>query len=551
MHNGTMTTSKGGTVLQVESLSVAFENADKRTSVIEDVSLDVKAGELVAILGESGSGKTVTVRAIMNVLPENARLTAARMSFGETDLLELRGEARRQVQGRRIAMVMQDALSALNPVLRIGDQIGDILQAHTKLSAKQRRQRAIELLDMVGISSPETRVDDYPHQFSGGMRQRILIAMSIALEPDILIADEPTTALDVTVQAQILRLLHDLRQRLNMGVLLITHDIGVVMEVADRLIIMKQGKVVEEGQADDVFAKPAHEYTRELLGSVPQPGPGRVLSGEDQPLLVIDNVARSFKSGSLLNRRETRAVDGVSLDLKPGETVGIVGESGSGKSTLARMVVGLESVDSGTISFKGNDVTRRFGRGRSADLAGIEMIFQDPYSSLDPRMNIEDIITEPLRVIGEGNRASRRAKTVELLDLVGMPTDVLNRFPHQFSGGQRQRISIARALIRDPEILVCDEPVSALDVTIQAQVVDLLESIQQRVGISMLFISHDLSVVQNLAHRVLVMHHGQAVELGDVEQIFENPQEEYTRTLLSSVPPRNRQERGKLIATAN
>ena len=537
-------------VLTVRGLDIGFRGSSGVVSAVRGVDLDVRPGELVALLGESGSGKTVTARAIMGVEDEQAVVSAAELRLGDVSLLDLSSEERRRLRGDRMSMVLQDALSSLNPVLRIGDQIGEIFRVHRTMTRAQRKARAIELLDLVGIVDPASRVDDYPHQFSGGMRQRILIAMAIALEPDLLIADEPTTALDVTVQAQILRLLHDLRGRLDMGVLLITHDIGVVTEVADRLVVMHDGVVVERGDADRVFAHPEDPYTRTLLDSAPRPEPARelvVLEPErDELMLSVTGLSRTFRTGGAFTRREVHAVDSVDLTLRRGETLGIVGESGSGKSTLARMIVGLESVDSGTVLYRGRDVTRRTRGRRPGAQAGVQMVFQDPYTSLDPRMRVRDVIAEPHPVNRVGTAASRRDRVAELLELVGLKPDMMDRFPHQFSGGQRQRIDIARSLMRDPDVLVCDEPVSALDVTIQAQVVDLLVDLQDRLGLSILFISHDLSVVRNLAHRVLVMYHGKVVETGPVEQIFERPAHEYTRSLLASIPPLTRAERGKL-----
>ena len=555
-------------VLRVRGLDVRFTPAGRPPVVAATgVDLDVHAGELVALLGESGSGKTVTARAVMGIQDPAARVTATELTLSGVSLLDLDEGQRRQIRGERMSMVLQDALSSLNPVLTVGDQIGEIFRVHRGLSRRQARARAVELLDLVGIARPGERVDSYPHQFSGGMRQRILIAMAIALEPVLLIADEPTTALDVTVQAQILRLLDDLRRRLDMAVLLITHDIGVVTEVADRLAVMYRGEVVEQGDADAIFAAPQAPYTRTLLGSAPTPAPPRILlpagvvtagtapsgvgSGAeatvtDDVILRATGISRAFHTGSRLSRTSVRAVDGVDLTLRHGETLAVVGESGSGKSTLARILVGLESADEGTVDFRGTDVTRRTHGRRQGSRAGIPMVFQDPYTSLDPRMRVRDLVAEPMTVRRTGTRDERYARAAEVLDLVGLGADAMDRFPHQFSGGQRQRIGIARALVRDPDVLVCDEPVSALDVTIQAQVVDLLVELQERLGVGIVFISHDLSVVQNLAHRVLVMHHGKEVETGDVEQIFERPREQYTRDLLASIPPLTRAERGKL-----
>ena len=540
-------------VLSVRGLDIAFRSDRGDEPVVRGLDLDVRAGELVALLGESGSGKTVTARAVMGIQDPAAVVTADRLDLAGTSLLHLDEEGRRRLRGESMSMVLQDALSSLNPVLTVGDQLGELFRVHRGASRRQARARAIELLDLVGIASPAQRVDDHPHQFSGGMRQRILIAMAIALEPALLIADEPTTALDVTVQAQVLRLLHDLRGRLDMGVLLITHDIGVVTEVADRLVVMHHGRVVEQGDADEVFATPREPYTQQLLGSTPRPAPPRTLSAEaalEPPVLEVEGLARTFSTGPALRRRGVRAVDGVDLVIGRGETLAVVGESGSGKSTLARMIVGLESADQGTVRHHGEDITRRTRGRRPGARAGVQMVFQDPYTSLDPRMRVTDVVAEPSAAAREGTPASRRARVAELLELVGLDPDVMERFPHQFSGGQRQRIGIARALMRDPEVLVCDEPVSALDVTIQAQVVDLLVGLQERLGLSVLFISHDLSVVRNLAHRVLVMHHGHAVETGEVEQVFERPAHDYTRSLLASVPPTTRADRGRLTGAS-
>jgi ABC-type glutathione transport system ATPase component len=533
-------------------MRIGFRSEGSVVPAVTRMDLDVRPGELVALLGESGSGKTVTARAIMGIQDSAAVVEADELRLGDVSLLGLDEEHRRRLRGDRMSMVMQDALSALNPVLTIGDQIGEVYRVHRQLGRKAARARAIDLLELVGITSPAERVDDYPHQFSGGMRQRILIAMAIALEPQLLIADEPTTALDVTVQAQILRLLHDLRGRLDMGVLLITHDIGVVTEVADRVIVMRNGSIVESGDADDVFATPGQAYTRQLLAAAPHPESARLLSAADRDdvVLEVQGLQRTFRTGAAFARRSVHAVNDVGLTLNRGETLGIVGESGSGKSTLARMIVGLESADSGSVVYRGTDITRRRRGRRPPAQPGIQMIFQDPYTSLDPRMRVRDVITEPLAVTRTGTAASRRDRAAELLEMVGMKPDMMYRFPHQFSGGQRQRIGIARSLMRDPDILVCDEPVSALDVTIQAQVVDLLTELQKRLGLSILFISHDLSVVRNLAHRVLVMYRGEQVETGGVEQIFDRPQHPYTTRLLESIPPLTRAERGRITGIA-
>ncbi|NAZ82041.1 dipeptide ABC transporter ATP-binding protein [Kineococcus sp. R8] len=545
-------TSSRPAVLHVRGLSVRFPGPTGPVLAASGVDLDVRPGELHALLGESGSGKTVTARAVMGVVDPAATVQARELLLAGEDVLAMTPARRRAVRGERMSMVLQDALSSLNPVLSIGDQLGEVLRVHRGWSRARAAGRAAELLDLVGIANPAHRLKDYPHQFSGGMRQRILIAMAVSLEPQLLIADEPTTALDVTVQAQILRLLHDLRRELDMGVLLITHDIGVVTEVADRVTVMRHGVVVESGDADQVLTSPQAPYSRELLGSVPVPQPARVLgTGAARPGVVLEatGMTRTFSGGPRWNRRSVRAVDDVSVTLHHGETLGVVGESGSGKSTLARMIVGLESADAGRVVYGGADVTRRRGHRPGAQ-RGVQMVFQDPYSSLDPRMRVRDVVAEPLVTARWGDAARRRDRVAELLDLVGMAPEVVDRFPHQFSGGQRQRIGIARALALDPQVLVCDEPVSALDVTIQAQVTDLLVGLQDRLGVAILFISHDLSVVRNLAHRVLVMHRGRAVETGTTQQIFEAPREDYTRRLLASIPPVTRADRGRLVALA-
>ncbi|WP_369053440.1 dipeptide ABC transporter ATP-binding protein [Kineococcus terrestris] len=529
-------------VLRVRGLTVSFPGAS--AAAASGVDLEVRPGELHALLGESGSGKTVTARAVMGVVDPAATVAATELRLSGDDLLTMSSEQRRAVRGERMSMVLQDALSSLNPVLSVGDQLGEVMRLHRGWSRRRATGRAAELLDLVGIREPRRRLQDYPHQFSGGMRQRILIAMAVSLEPELLIADEPTTALDVTVQAQILRLLHGLRREFDMGVLLITHDIGVVTEVADHVTVMRHGLVVESGAADQVLVSPRAPYSQELLGSVPLPQPPRVLTGArgraPDVVLTATGVSRRFK--------DVQAVDGVDLELRHGETLGVVGESGSGKSTLARVIVGLESVDEGTVRYRGADVTRRRRGRRPGAQRGVQMVFQDPYSSLDPRMRVRDVVAEPMVTAGVGTKASRRARVAELLELVGLPADVVDRYPHQFSGGQRQRIGIARSLALDPQVLVCDEPVSALDVTIQTQVTDLLVDLQDRLGVAILFISHDLSVVRNLAHRVLVMHRGTVVETGSTAQVFEAPREEYTRRLLASIPPATRAERGKLVA---
>ncbi|KNY04474.1 dipeptide ABC transporter ATP-binding protein [Microbacterium sp. GCS4] len=537
--------SESGPVLDVRGLTVTLNGDAGSTRVVDDIDLSVRRGEVFALLGESGSGKSMTARAIMGLI-EDGEVAATTLRLGDADLLSLTPEQHRRLRGVTVSLVMQDALSALNPVLSIGDQIIDLLRAHRRIARRDARARAVELLTLVGIPSPEKRVHDYPHQFSGGQRQRILIAMAIALDPDLIIADEPTTALDVTVQAQILDLLLSLRDRLGMGILLITHDLGVVMEVADRVAVMRTGRIVESGSADEVLTAPQHPYTQQLLHSMPKDVSAAVADDSAAPILQAADVERTFRSGSGRRAHRVAAVAGVDLSLRPGEILAIVGESGSGKSTLARMLVGLDSPDAGTLTYRDQDVTRGRLADRKVLRRGVQMVFQDPYMSLNPRMTVQQIISEPLAATRSGSPSSRRDRVAELLELVGLSPDMASRFPHQFSGGQRQRIGIARALALDPDVLVCDEPVSALDVSIRAQIIDLLCDLRERLGMSIVFIAHDLSLVRHIADRVAVMYLGDMVEVGDTEAVYRTPEHPYTKSLLSAIPPQTRADRGML-----
>ncbi|MDQ0641842.1 dipeptide ABC transporter ATP-binding protein [Microbacterium murale] len=532
-------------VLDVQDLTVTLPSAGHSARVVDGIDITVRRGEVVALLGESGSGKSMTARAIMGLIDEGD-VRASVMKLNETDLTAVTAEQHRRLRGAKVSMVLQDALSALNPVLSIGDQIVDLLRAHRTMSRRDALERAVELLTLVGIPAPAQRVHDYSHQFSGGQRQRILMAMAIALDPDLIIADEPTTALDVTVQAQILELLLSLRDRLGMGILLITHDLGVVMEVADRVAVMHSGRIVESGDADEVLTSPQHPYTRQLLNSMPKDVAAAAADDSALPILEGSDLNRTFRSGHGRRAHRTTAVDDVDLKLHSGEILAIVGESGSGKSTLARMLVGLDSPDSGTLRYREHDVTRGRLRDRKILRRGVQMVFQDPYTSLNPRMTVQQIIAEPLAATRTGTGATRRARVTELLELVGLDPDMGSRFPHQFSGGQRQRVGIARALALDPDVLVCDEPVSALDVSIRAQIIDLLCELRERLGMSIVFIAHDLSLVRHIADRVAVMYLGNMVEIGDTDEIYRNPSHPYTRALLSAIPPQSRSERGML-----
>lgn len=534
------------TVLDVQDLTVTLSSAGRSSRVVDGIDISVRRGEVVALLGESGSGKSMTARAIMGLIDEG-RVQASVMSLHGTDLTSRTAEEHRKLRGAKVSMVLQDALSALNPVLSIGDQIVDLFRAHRTLSRREALARAVELLTLVGIPSPAQRVHDYSHQFSGGQRQRILMAMAIALEPDLIIADEPTTALDVTVQAQILELLLSLRDRLGMGILLITHDLGVVMEVADRVFVMRSGRIVESGHADEVLTSPQHSYTRQLLNSMPKDvAAAAPADGGVAPILEGSHLKRTFRSGHGKRAHRVAAVDDVDLRLHGGEILAIVGESGSGKSTLARMLVGLDSPDSGTLRYREHDVTRGRLRDRQILRRGVQMVFQDPYTSLNPRMTVQQIIAEPLAATRTGTAASRHARVGELLELVGLEPGMASRFPHQFSGGQRQRVGIARALALNPDVLVCDEPVSALDVSIRAQIIDLLCELRESLGMSIVFIAHDLSLVRHIADRVAVMYLGKMVEIGDTDEVYHHPKHPYTQALLSAIPPQTRADRGML-----
>ena len=524
-------------LLSVEDLSVAFTQGERTTLAVDHVSFQVGRGETLALVGESGSGKSVTALSILKLLQYPAAShPSGRVIFDGQDLMSLSERGLRSVRGNDITMVFQEPMSSLNPLHTVEQQIGEILFLHRGMRGPSARARVIELLNEVGIPDPETRLGSYPHQLSGGQRQRVMIAMALANEPKLLIADEPTTALDVTVQAQILKLLKELQHRLGMAMLFITHDLGIVRKVADRVCVMNHGRIVETGAVADIFAHPQHAYTKALIAAQPRGNPA--LPHPEAPVVLEANDLKVWfpiKAGVL--RRTVghiKAVDGVSVAIRRGETLGVVGESGSGKTTLGLALLRLIS-SAGPIVFMGKPIdTLGFNEMRS-QRNEMQIVFQDPFGSLSPRMSITDIIGEGLRVHQPGLSADERdARVVAALGDVGLEPETRHRYPHEFSGGQRQRVAIARAIVLEPSFIVLDEPTSALDMIVQAQIVDLLRDLQQRRDLTYMFISHDLRVVAALASRLLVMKHGVVVEQGTASELFAAPKTDYTRTLFAA-----------------
>ncbi|GEO42887.1 ABC transporter ATP-binding protein [Skermanella aerolata] len=527
-------------LLDVSSLSVAFGSRTPRT-VVDQVSFSVAPGETVALVGESGSGKSVTALAIMGLLPTPvARQSSGRILFENRDLGGLSDGERRRLRGGRIGMIFQEPMTSLNPVLSIGRQMTEALEVHRGLSRAAAKRRAAGMLDRVGIADPERRLRQFPHEFSGGMRQRVMIAAVMALEPLLVIADEPTTALDVTIQAQILDLMRAVTHEAGTSLLLITHDMGVVAEMADRVVVMRRGRVVEMKTAQRLFREPEEDYTRHLLAAVPRiDGVTREPSaaGTTQAALSLSGVTKSFDRGSWFRRTpRALAVADVSLRIAAGETLALVGESGSGKSTLGRIAARLIDADSGHIEVCGTDLTALSGAPLRRARRAVQMVFQDPYASLDPRFTVARTLAEPMLIAGTMDRSGIRRDVYRLLDRVGLPATAAERLPHQFSGGQRQRIAIARALAARPAIIIADEPTSALDVSIQAQILELLAEVQCERGLAFLFITHDLAVVRKVAHRVAVMRAGRIVEMGLTGTVLDTPAHPYTAALLSAVP---------------
>ncbi|MCW0234015.1 MAG: ABC transporter ATP-binding protein [Ferrovibrio sp.] len=534
----------GTPVIAIRNLKLALPTGGDRNFAVDSVSFDLIAGQILCVVGESGSGKSMCAHALMGLLPKAVKPQGGKIEFESRNLLELDEEAWMALRGQRIAMIFQEPMTALNPLMRIGDQMAEMFEAHNLLTPAERQQRALELAREVGLPDPERIIRAYPHQLSGGQRQRAMIAMALALEPSVLVADEPTTALDVTTQAQILKLIRDLQQRRNMAVMFITHDFGVVAEIADRVVVLQHGKLVEQGAAGDVLQHPQHPYTQALLAAVPTMEPPVRPSLDDRRKAVeVIGLSKTYvtSSGWFRPARRVEAAKDVSFAIRQGETLGLVGESGSGKSSVARLVMQLIKADGGSIRLGDIDLTLLGSRALRSQRKRIQMVFQDPFASLNPRRKVGRIIADGPIAHGEApDTALQHAR--DLLQMVGLDATAAERYPHEFSGGQRQRIGIARALALNPEILVADEAVSALDVSVQAQVLKLLEDLKSRLGLSMLFITHDLRVAAQICDRIAVMQRGRIVELKPAAALFAAPEHPYTRELLAAVPGRRASE---------
>ena len=527
--------------LSVQSLSVSFVTDAGEVDAVTEVSFEVYPGEVLAVVGESGSGKSVSVRSAIGLLPDTARVDG-HVVLGGQDVTTLNDKAWARLRGNKISMVFQEPGSALDPLFTIGYQIVEALRAHTpddgrRMSAKDAKARAVELLTMVGLPNPEQRFSYYPHELSGGQKQRVMIAIAISCEAKVIIADEPTTALDVTVQAEILELLRDLKDRLGCAIVLITHSMGVVSDLADRVVVMQNGRVVEEAPVAQLFDAPEDEYTKQLLAAVPTLAAvesDKTVDTSGEPVLEVSQLVVQFSGG--VGSSAFRAVDDVSLTIHRGETLGLVGESGSGKSTIGRCVAALQKPTSGSVTVMGQNIAGVSERKLKPLRKRFGFVFQDPSASLNPRLTVGQCIAEPMIVHKYGSKDAIAARTTELLDAVQLPSGTDKRYPHELSGGQRQRVSLARALVLGPDLVVADEPTSALDVSVQAAVLDLFEALQQEFGFACLFISHDLAVVDRVAHRVVVLRGGQVVEQGTPWKILRSPEEEYTKKLLAAIP---------------
>ncbi|WP_221793921.1 ABC transporter ATP-binding protein [Oceanobacter mangrovi] len=527
-------------LLKVEDLSIRLPEGADRPYAVQNLSYALNPGEILCVVGESGSGKSMTANAIMGLLPKAIQAERGAITFDGHDLVSLEERRARKMRGNRISMIFQEPMTALNPLMRIEDQIGEVFLIHSDMSKQQRQARTLELLKDVGLPDPEKAMKVYPHQLSGGQRQRVMIAMALALEPSILIADEPTTALDVTTQAQILHLIKELQRKHGTAVMFITHDFGVVAEIADRVVVMQYGKMVEIGDAQQVLNDPQHDYTKKLIAAVPPlVAPEREVQdrSKQRPALSVKSLCKTYVSpGSWFKPgRTVHAARDVNFDLYRGETLGLVGESGSGKSTVSRCIVRLLESDSGEILLDGDAIQDLDNKALAPYRKKIQMVFQDPYASLNPRKTVGRIIADgPIAQGVPVAEAMQRAK--ELLALVELPETALDRYPHEFSGGQRQRVGIARALAHNPQVLVADEAISALDVSVQAQILELIDTLKKKLNLAVLFVVHDLRVAAQVCDRIIVMKHGQIVEAGETKAVFEDPQHDYTRNLIESIP---------------
>ncbi len=530
-------------LLKVENLRVVFDTRNGHSVAVEDLSFSLKSGEVLGIVGESGSGKSVSCYSLLGLIPSPpGKVESGRALFGGRDLLKMTEAELREVRGNKIAMIFQDPMTCLNPNMRVLDQLIEQLVVLRKVPKQEAIKKAIAALEEVGIRDAAKRIGDYPHQFSGGMRQRVMIAMALMLEPELLIADEPTTALDVTVQAQILELIKKLQREHKLAVIFITHDLGVAAQMSDHILVMEKGKLIESGDVDQVFNNPQQEYTKKLLSAIlttAKPEAYKLQTG-DEPLLSVKHLKTYFirQAGGWFKKplEVVKGVDDISLSVKQGEILGIVGESGSGKSTLGRSIIRLVDSQEGEVIFDGRDLRKLSLSQLKKSRCDFQMIFQDPYASLNPRMTVYDTLAEPLLLHGMANSKNILEKVNELMDDVGLDRRFIRKYPHEFSGGQRQRIAIARAIAVRPKLIVADEPVSALDVTIRAQILALLLELSKKHKLTMLFISHDMSVVRYLCDRVMVMQKGKMVEAGDTEALFAAPQEAYTKQLLAAIP---------------